>query len=160
MSRWLLVLTTMLAQAVAFPVCYVQCVGADGHVCLELAGQECHCCEPASACGQHGHTKGCCDRHPVACGELTSEPQHDEASGVSFSPEGCGCRHSLLETVPAIAVKVSSPTMAAGWLNAAALPAHFCLPVTVVSADTFSSRSPQPPLDSRLVVLATVILRV
>src|SRR5437870_5792090 len=68
MSRWIPVLITLLAQVVAMasPACFVRCTGVDGHVCLELAGQSCHCCETATD-DDHKHdgkqVAGCCVGH-------------------------------------------------------------------------------------------------
>ena len=43
----LTVLIALVAQgmALASPVCFVRCVGADGHECVELTGLGCHCCD-------------------------------------------------------------------------------------------------------------------
>lgn len=103
MARCLTVLIALLAQGMALmsPVCFVRCVAADGHQCIELTGQGCHCCDCQSRmdspelcavakCGHHYE------------GEQPSDHEHDALIGWQAHCEHCSCRHSPVESAPQV----------------------------------------------------------
>lgn len=159
MARWILVLITLVAQAVAMPTCFVRCVGADGHVCIELAGQDCHCCDSEPACD--GHVHDVCNYVANVDDDAPSELQNIESSAIRLTRDGCGCRHAVLESAPSVATKASSPTVRARWTSGFASPLAGCFLANVVTAESLRTDSaPPPPLHAHLVALATVVLRV
>src|ERR1043165_5131163 len=87
------------------PTCFIQCVGPDGHACIQRVGEQCRCCEDAAEtqCPSCSDDKDCCDQHhepevanagPDSAGEQSNCPTY-----VSSAP--CGCKHSPFDVSPA-----------------------------------------------------------
>jgi len=103
MARWLTVLVALVAQGMALlsPVCFVRCVGADGHECVELVGQGCRCCD----CRSHEGSQVVC-----AVANCDEQCQHEDDEqeapvGPQIAAECCTCEHSPLDSAPQVQVK-------------------------------------------------------
>jgi hypothetical protein len=163
MSRRFSVLITLLAQAMLLlsPTCFVQCVGADGHRCLELAGQSCHCCEARMSDHDHEHeSTGCPHAAGTCCHyEQTSELPADDLLP-NWVQDDCGCLHSRVPVASGVPVKNSAQTIDVNWLSSVALSA-WIMPAVVVRAERGLQVNLLRPLpDPHLVALATSVLRV
>jgi len=102
MARWLTVLVALLAQGMALmsPVCFVRCIGADGHECVELAGGSCHGCDCRS---QERLPKVCAI---VMCGHShEDQDEHDAPTGWQDRCEHCPCQHAPLDLAPQVPSK-------------------------------------------------------
>lgn len=156
MARWFTVLVALVAQGVALmaPVCFVRCVGADGHECMELAGQGCHCV----ACETNESLPQVCA--VTTCGHHHDDEEQDAPTDWQLRCDECACRHSMIESVP----QTQSKSLASDVL----LASHDVLlaPMTLVDVATdrrlksvgLSQLRPQE--SPHLAVLATVVLRV
>ena len=161
MTRRFSVLITMLAQAMLLlsPTCFVQCVGADGHRCLELAGQGCHCCEAELSDHEHDSTAcehaagSCCDHaQPI---DLTTD-----AVLLSSVPDHCGCLHSAVPVASGVQVKTSAQAIDVGLINSVAFSA-WSVPVVVGQTERgFQVNLLRPILDPHFVALPTSVMRV
>lgn len=160
MARLLTVLIALVAQGMALmsPVCLVRCVGADGHQCIELTGQGCHCCD----CQSH---KGSPEVCAVAkCGhhhedEQEQDHEHDAPVGWQARCEHCNCQHSPLDAGPQVQSNALS-SFGPSPLSAFVPTLNFA--ATVQALDVASLRPPllRPQESPHLAVLATVVLRV
>ena len=160
MARWLTVLMAMVAQGMALmsPVCFVRCMGADGHQCIELTGQGCHCCD----CQSHkGSPEVCvvakCGHHHED--EQEQDHEHDAPVGWQARCEHCSCQHSPLEA----GQQVQSKTLSSYGLSQMADFVPTLSFVSAVQALKFASLRPsllRPQESPQLAALATVVLRV
>jgi hypothetical protein len=160
MARWLTVLIALVAQGMALvsPVCFVRCVGADGHECVELAGQGCHCCDCRSQ-----------DRVPQVCGVATccdhghdQEEEQEVPVGPQIAGQDCSCLHSPLESAPQNLSKSLAADVLSPWHNMWLAPMELN-DVARVRALEEASLWPsllRPHESPQLTVLATVVLRV
>lgn len=103
MARWLTVLVALVAQGMALmsPVCFVRCVGTDGHECVELAGEGCERCEypvrePKS---EVLAVPSCCQHCRV------DDDEHDAPVGVQMTEPDCSCQHLPLASAPQVQSK-------------------------------------------------------
>ena len=160
MGRCLTVLVALVAQGMTLmsPVCFVRCVGADGHECVELVGEGCErcewlTCEPTSEiCA----VPSCC-QHCRA-----DDNDHDAPVGVQMTAPDCLCQHLPLASAP----QVQSKSLFANLLS----QFHLFVPVPIskelaasarVSNSANLRRSQLRPHESpQLALLATVVLRV
>lgn len=102
MCRKLSILLMLLAQAIATiaPVGLVRCVAADGHECIEIVGQECHCCPLSESHEDVDHeAESACCRHCSEEDEACHSTAHDKHESVSVAVNGadCGCDHTPCE---------------------------------------------------------------
>ncbi len=160
MGRWLTVLVALVAQGMALmsPLCFVRCVGADGHECVELAGEGCERCE-----WQTCEPKSEVCAVPSCCQHCRADDSdHDAPVGVQMTAPDCSCRHLPLASAP----QVQSRSLSADGLS----QFHLFVPVPISKEVAASARvsdsanlwrsllrtheSPQ------LALLATVVLRV
>src|SRR5712691_11060199 len=164
MSRWIPVLITLLAQVVAMasPACFVRCTGVDGHVCLELAGQSCHCCEMATDVDDEHDGKplaGCCAGH-----KYHQHESQDRCSTIVLSRcDDCGCQHSMIESSLAVARKSISQTLESQRIAdfATVLTACFSPDSLDVSPQVGFQDCPlRPHVSAHLTLLSMVVLRV
>lgn len=160
MARCLTVLIALLAQGMALmsPVCFVRCVAADGHQCIELTGQGCRCCGCQS---RMGSPELCavakCGHHQ----EDEQEQDHPQQAPIGWQArfEHCSCQHSPLEAGQQVQSKSlrsdglpPTPDVVLTLNDAAAVPAL-----------KFASLRPslfRPQESPQLAALATVVLRV
>ena len=163
MARWLTVLMALVAQGIALmsPLCFVLCVGEDGHECVELAGDGCGRCECLSY-----------EDSPVVCAVATCGHHHgdeEQAQGKHDIPVGwqvhckhCFCQHSPLDSAPQVQGKL---------LPADALSARQDVDLKSAMLKAFANvraleeaslrRLPLRPHESpHLAVVTTVVLRV
>ena len=162
MARWLTVLVALLAQGMALmsPVCFVRCVAPNGHECVELMGQDCHCCDCPSP-----------DALPQVCGVVTCGHHHDDESpseqdapmGWQVRCERCSCQHSLLESVP----QVQSKSLISDFLSTAlefvavSTTLDFDAAIHALESESQSASGGLRPQESpQLAMLATVVFRV
>ena len=150
----------LVAQGMALmsPVCFVRCVGANGHQCIELTGQGCHCCD----CQSHKESPQVCS--VAACGhhqhdEQEQDHEHDAPVGWQARCEHCNCQHSPLEA----GSQVQSKTLSSSGLSA--LPAFvptLNFAATIHAGDVANARPMlfRPQESPQLAALATVVLRV
>lgn len=159
MARVLTVLIALVAQGMALmsPVCFVRCVSANGHECLELTGQECHCQSRA------GSPDVCA---VVMCGqdrEVQNQNELDTPTSWQVRCEQCSCQHSALEAAAQVQAKSLTSSGVSDILHVATLLAmrDFVSEVQAVEKASLSAfgglRSQESP---QLAVLATVVLRV
>ena len=160
MAHWLTVLIALVAQGMALmsPVCFVRCIGADGHQCVELTGQGCHCCD----CRSH-------ERLPEACAVATcghhhedEDQNHDEQDapvGWQVGCEHCSCQHSPLDSAPQVQSKLLSSY---GLSHTPDFVPTLDFVTTVQALDVVSVRLAllRPHESPQLAALATVVLRV
>ena len=157
MARWLTVLVALVAQGMALmsPVCFVRCVGADGHDCVELTGQ-CRCCD----CQSQEQAPEVCA--VATCGHHHEEEldEHDAPVGWQVRCEHCSCQHLPLESAPQVQSK---------FLNSYGLShtpdfvptRNFVATVHAVEVVSLSASGGLRPHESlHLAALATVVLRV
>lgn len=160
MARCLTVLIALVTQGIALasPVCFVRCVGADGHQCIELTGHGCHCCD----CQMHNELpQVCC---VAACGhqheeENEQDHEHDAPVGWQTLCEHCSCQHSPLDAGP----QVQSKSLNSFGLSA--LPAfiptlNFAATVHALNVTNLGPTLLRPHESPQLAALATVVLRV
>lgn len=159
MARLLTVLIALVAQGMALmsPVCLVRCVGADGHQCIELAGQGCHCCD----CQSHKDSPQVCA--VATCGhrhddEHEHQHEHDAPAGWQVRCEHCSCQHSPLEAGQQVQTKTLS------FYGLSATPDFVPTLNLIATFDAWNFKSFQPPLlrpqeSPHLIVMATVVLR-
>lgn len=162
MVRVLTVLIALVAQgmALASPVCFVRCIGADGHECVELLGQ-CGCCD----CQSREHAPEVCA--VTTCGhqhdeEEQNHDEHDAPAGWQVRCEHCTCQHSPLEAGSQVQAKSLTSSGVSDMLNVATLPAMLDFVSVVPALENVSLRRSllRPQESPHLTVLATVILRV
>ena len=162
MARWLTVLVALVAQGMVLmsPVCFVRCIGADGHQCVELAGLGCHCCD----CQSQEHSPEVCA--VATCGhhhEDEEQTEHDAPAGWQVRCEHCSCQHSPLDSAP----QVQSKSLASAGLS----PFQVFVPVPVTcdfvaairaleNASLSASGGLRPHESPHLAVVAVVVLRV
>ncbi len=160
MSRWFTVLIAVVAQSMALmsPVCFVRCVGADGHECVELAGQCCRCCDcrPQDRAPQVCAVATCCDHGN------DHDAEQEVPVGPQIAGQDCSCLHSLLDAIPQTVRKSLSSDVLSGWHDV--LLAQTILKAVTdirVLEDACHQRLLLRPHESpQLAVLATVVLRV
>lgn len=151
----LTVLIALLAQGLASmsPACFVRCVASNGHECIELVGQDCHCGELGLSDHDHS-TVACCSAHHDA-------DDQDDVETLLSSQTDCRCSHSLLDfgsQSPAKSVVAEQLSDAqAIWLAT--------LPVTsenVAALERAGLSPPQlrPQVSPHLAFSATIVLRV
>lgn len=153
----LTVLIALLAQGIALmsPACFVRCVAANGHECVELVGQDCLGCKHGLS--DHDHSL------PTCCSDC-SEPRHsddDDKNGTAVtSREHCGCSHSPLDFGPQASAKSLTAERLLDEVSMvfASLP---ILPGRLVMErhDDFSPPLLRRQVSLHLTVLATVVLR-
>ena len=162
MARWLTVLIALVAQgmALASPVCFVRCIGADGQQCVELAGQGCHRCDCQSQ-----------ERSPEVCAVATcgdhhedeEQTEHDAPAGWQVRCEHCSCQHSPLELVPQVQSKSLVSDVLTQALDFAAVPTILDFDAAIralENANLSASGGLRPHESPHLAVVATVVLRV
>ena len=164
LARWLTVLIALVAQgmALASPVCFVRCVGADGHECVELTGQGCHCCD----CQSREHTPEVCA--VATCGhhhedEDQNQNEHDTPTGWQVRCEHCSCQHSPLEAGSQVRAKSLTSSGQSQVFNVATMPAMLDFVAVVPALEKLSlsaSGGLRPHESPHLAVVATVVLRV
>ncbi|MCX7422994.1 MAG: hypothetical protein NT013_26150 [Planctomycetia bacterium] len=150
------VLIALVAQGIALmsPVCFVRCVGADGHECVELAGIGCHC--------------GVCETNeslPQLCAVTTCDHFHDDEE--QEVPEGwqvrcdeCSCQHSVIESVPQTQNKSQVSDALQAWHEVLLALNSFDVVATDSRLDFASLSLLRPHESPQLALLATVALRV
>ena len=147
------VLIALLAQGLALmsPACFVRCLEPNGHECVELAGQDCHCNEPRL----NDHATGTC------CSEHQDADDHDHHEALLSTRHDCGCSHLPLDfgpqSLPKSQIAKQLSDAHAIWLTP--------LPVTSenVAITEYSVMSPwllRRQVSPHLAVLATIVLRV
>ncbi len=164
MARWLTVLIALVAQGMALmsPVCFVRCIGPNGHECVELTGQGCHCCD----CRLQ-------ERSPDACVVASCGHHHDDEDQVEHeeqvAPAGwqvhcehCSCQHLPLESSPQVQSKSVVSDDLSHALDFVTAPATLDFVAVVRTLENVSLRSPllRPHESPHLTVVATVVLRV
>ena len=163
MARWLTVLVALVAQGLALmsPVCFVRCIGADGHQCVELMGQGCHCCD----CQSREHAPDVCA--VATCGhhhddEEQNQDEHDAPAGWQVRCEHCTCQHSPLEAGSQVQARSLTSSGVSDMLNVATLPAMLNFVSVVPALENVSLRRSllRPQESPQLAALATVVLRV
>ena len=159
MARWLTVLVALVAQGMALmsPVCFVRCIGADGHQCVELAGQGCDCqsqerssvvCAVA-ICGHHH--------------EDEEKAEHDAPVGWQVRCEPCSCQHSPLESAPQVQSKSLVSDVLTQALDFVTVPTMLDFDVAIralQNASLSASGGLRPHESPHLAVVAIVVLRV
>lgn len=160
MARWPSVLITLLAQVMALlsPVCFVQCLSADGQRRIELTGQSCYCSEVERNDHEHGanaghQTVGACCHHGTQ-----DEPQQEYDSLPSLVQDHCSCLHSPIPMVSGVCVKTSFQAIGVNLMDSVAIPTWASDPESVERSLQVSLS--RPSLDAHLVALATTVLRV
>ena len=161
MVRWLTVLMALVAQSMALmsPVCFVRCFGADGHECVELTGQGCHCCD----CRSHEGSPEVCA--VPTCGhhhEEEEQEEHDAPVGWQVRCEHCSCQHSPLDSAPQVQAKSLSSDGLSQSQVFVPVPVTFDFVAAIRALENSSlQRSLLRPHESpQLAALATVVLRV
>ncbi len=179
MTRWLSVLIALLAQTMLLlsPTYFVQCVGADGHRCLELAGQDCHCsdaelddhehehCKP-TPCGSVDHSghsdlghvfqvQDDCDCQHSRRGRETRAEQH-----VFQVQDDCDCLHSPVQVASGVQVKTSAQAIDVNLMSSVMLSAWSGPALVDPMGRTFAVNLLRQFLDPHLAELATSVLRV
>ena len=151
----LTVLIALLAQGLASmsPACFVRCVASNGHECIELVGQDCHCGELGLFDHDHS-TAACCSAHHHA-------DDQDVVETLLSSQTDCRCSHSLLDFGPQSPAK----SLVAEQLSDAQLIWLAALPVTSENVVALERAGLSPPLlrpqvSPHLAFLATIVLRV
>ena len=158
MVRCLTVLIAMVAQGMALmsPVCFVRCVGADGHESVELAGRDCHCRECQTS---ESLTQVCA---VASCGHHHEDDEEQEVpDGFQVRCEDCSCQHSRIESAPQSVSKSLVSEVLSQWHDA--LFAPVMLSVTDIAVLEDAGLPPlllRPQESPHLIVLATVVLRV
>ena len=160
MARWLTVLMALVAQGMALmsPVCFVRCVGADGHECVELVGQGCRCrgCLSNESSPQVCSVAKCCDQ------DRDHDEEHEAPIGPQVAAQGCSCLHSPLESAPQSLSRVLAADVLSQWQDVVLAPATLDCVADVRALDVASlQRTLSRPQESpQLAALATVVLRV
>lgn len=160
MARWFTVLIAIAAQSMVLmsPVCFVRCVGADGHQCVELAGQGCRCCDcPVS------------ESSPQVCAATTcSDHCHDEdeeqetPAELQIVAQDCSCQHSPMESAPQNLSKSLVSDVLSAWHDVLWAPMTHSVVAELRALEDANFRRPllRPQESPHLIVLATVVLRV
>lgn len=163
MARWLTVLIALLAQGMALmsPVCFIRCVGADGHECVEVVGLGCHRCsgESQTPVSREVALAACCSH----CDEEDSfgDQERQAPDGWQVRAEPCSCRHSPMELGPQNLNKLLASEVLSQWHDA--LPTHMAPLVAdlrVLDAASFRQMLLRPHESPQLAALTTVVLRV
>lgn len=158
MARWLTVLIALVAQGMALmsPMCFVRCVGADGHQCIELTGQGCQRCE----CQTTEPLPEVC-AVATCCNHCHADDDEQEAPvGPQIAAQDCSCLHSPLESVPQVQSKSLASDVLLAWHEVLLAPTTL-VAVATDSRLKFASFSLLRPQESpHLAVVATVVLRV
>ena len=163
MARCLTVLIALVAQGMALmsPVCFVRCVGADGHECVELAGRDCHCrdchcrdCQTSESLTQVCTVASCGHHHE-------DDEEHDAPDGFQVRCEDCSCQHSRIESAPQSVSKSLVSDVLSQWHDALSAPTMLSVSDIAVLEDAGLPPLLLRPQESpHLIVLATVVLRV
>jgi hypothetical protein len=150
----------LVAQGMALmsPVCFVRCVSADGHQCIELTGQGCHCCD----CRSH---KG----SPEVCAvakfghhhedEQEQDHEHDAPVGWQARCEHCNCQHAPLDAGQQVQSK-SLSTFGLSVLPAFVSTLNFAATIHAWDVANVRPTLLRPQESPQLAALATVVLRV
>ncbi|MFM9963642.1 MAG: hypothetical protein ACKV2Q_20735 [Planctomycetaceae bacterium] len=164
MARWFTVLLALVAQGMALvsPVCFVRCVGADGHECVELTGQGCHCCDVRSherltevcavaTCGHHHEDE-----------EQAVEEQAEQAAlaGWQIRGEHCSCQHSPMDSAPQLRAKSLASERPTPLLDSMTTRDFVGIVRALHNVSLSASVGLRPHESPQLAVLATVVLRV
>lgn len=170
MFRFVPTLTMLLAHTfgICAPICFIQCVGPDGHYCIQPMGIECDCCTQHAVADSTSllHEKeACCDiccSHEDASRDL--HPDHDLQSAITvIETDRCGCKHSPLEASPASVTCAASQLLKGAWNSAATdLACQLHVPADLLgSLSTFSGDATPSRRDASasLRALSTTILR-
>lgn len=162
MARWLTVLIALVAQGMALmsPVCFVRCVGADGHQCVELIGQDCRCCDCASneSLPQDCVVPKCCNN-----GHEQGEGEEQEApAGPRIAGHDCSCRHTPMDSVPQVQSKGLASADQSQCQVCTLTPTTLDMLADVGALDlaSFQRTLLRPQESPQLAALATVVLRV
>ncbi len=152
MARWLTVLLALVAQGMALmsPVCFVRCVSANGHECLELAGRGCQRCDRQER-----------ESPPQTC-SVTKCHEQKPSEGSQIAEPSCSCQHSPLASAPQVSVKSLTSSGLSQEFHVATLPAmrDFVSVVQALEKTSLSARGGSRPQESpQLAALATVVLR-
>ena len=157
MARLLTVLIALVAQGTALmsPVCFVRCVGADGHECVELAGNGCERCE----CQASEPMPEVC-AVPTCCNRCRDHEDKQEAPvGPQVTEQDCSCQHSPLVSVP----QVQSNSLVTEELSQTldfVTTLDFVAVVRTLENVSFQRSLLRLHESPQLAVLATVVLRV
>lgn len=160
MARWLTVLMALVAQGMALmsPVCFVRCVAADGQQCIELIGQDCHCCGCASneLLPQVCTVAKCCDH-----GQEQDDEQEAPA-GPQIAGHDCTCSHTPMDSVPQVQSKGLASADQSQFQVCTLTPTRldFVADVRALNLASLQRRLLRPQESPQLVALATVVLRV
>ncbi|MBI5758297.1 MAG: hypothetical protein HZA46_07255 [Planctomycetales bacterium] len=158
MARWLTVLIALVAQgmALASPVCFVRCVSANGHECVELAGQGCQRCD-------------CQEREPLSqacsvakCCEQCQDHEQQVPDCPQIAEQACSCQHSPLESAPQFQLKSLASSGLSQFLASMPVPTTVDFVATIRALENASLQRvlSRPHESPQLAVLATVVLRV
>ncbi len=157
MARWLTVLIALVAQGMALvsPVCLVRCVSPNGHECVELVGQDCHCCGCLAneLSPQVCTVAACCDR----CHD--DDEEQEVPVGPQITGQDCSCQHSPLVSAP----QVPSNSLVTGELSQTldfVTTLDFVVVVRILENVSFQRSLLRPQESPQLAALATVVLRV
>ena len=160
MARWLTVLMALVAQGMALmsPVCFVRCVGADGHQCIELVGEGCqrHECQTSEALPEVCAVPSCCDH---CRNDHKDDEKQDAPQGPQIEGQPCSCQHSPLEA----GQQVQSKSLSSYGLSHTPDFVPTLNFVAAFQALKFASLRPsllRPQESPQLAALATVVLRV
>ncbi len=160
MARWLTVLIALVAQCMALmsPVCFVRCVGPDGHRCVELVGEDCHCggCAANESPPQVCVVPKCCD-HGHEQGEEQEAPAGSQIAGHDGT-----CRHTPMDSVPQVQSKGLASADQSQFQVCTLTPTTLDWLAAVRELDSASLQRTllRPQESPQLVALATVVLRV
>lgn len=160
MARCLTVLIALLAQGMALmsPVCFVRCIGADGHQCVELAGQGCRCCDcPTSESPPQVCAVATCCNH---CHE--EDEEQETPVGLQIVAQDCSCQHSPMESAPQNLSKSLTLDVLSAWHDILLAPVTLSVIADLSALDDANVQRPllMPQESPHLIVLATVVLRV
>lgn len=153
MARVLTVLIALVAQGMALmsPVCFVRCVSANGHECLELTGRGCQRCDGPEH-EPHPHVSSAAKCH-----------EQDAPRGSQIAEQHCSCQHSPLASAPQVQVKSLTSSGESQVFHVATLPAllDFVSVVQALEKTSLSAfRGLRPHESPQLTALATIVLRV
>lgn len=160
MARCLTVLIALLAQGMALmsPVCFVRCIGADGHQCVELAGLGCHRCDSpmSESSPQVCAVATCCDhRHD-------QDEEQETPAGLQIVAQECSCQHSPMESAPQNLSKSLVLDVLSAWHDVLSVPMAHSVVADLRDLEDANVQRPRlrPQGSPHLIVLATVVLRV
>ena len=158
MARWLTVLIALVAQGMALmsPVCFVRCVGTDGHECVELAGKGCQRCE----CQTSEPLPEVC-AVSTCCNHCRDDDHEQEAPvGPQITGQDCSCQHSPLEFAPQVQSKSLATAGLSQTLDFVTTLNFMAVVRTLENVSLSASGGLRPHGSPHLVVAATVVLRV